>query len=71
MPLVAATTVIPGFNSPLASAWAMMCWAILSLMEPEGLRYSHLAKILTFSLSEYCERSRSGVLPMSWPVVTG
>ena len=65
LPLVAATTVIPGLSSPLRSAWLIMCCAMRSLIEPEGLRYSHLAKMRTFGLSEYALRSSRGVLPMS------
>ena len=65
LPLVAATTVMPGLSCPEDSACAMMCCAILSLIEPEGFRYSHFAMIFTFGLSEYWDKSRSGVPPMS------
>ena len=52
LPEVAATTVIPGLSWPLRSAWLIMCCAMRSLMEPEGLRYSHLARMRTEGLRE-------------------
>ena len=71
LPDVAATTVMPGFRRPVRSALESMCCAMRSLMEPDGLRYSVLAKMRTFGFSEYAERSRMGVPPMSCWGLTG
>jgi hypothetical protein len=42
LPLVASTTVWPGFNVPLRSAASMMLSANRSLTEAAGLKNSHL-----------------------------
>ena len=44
---------------------AMMCCAMRSLMEPDGLRNSALARIFTLGLRLSLLRSISGVPPMS------
>ena len=41
-PLDASVTVMPARNVPLRHAFARMCRAIRSLVEPLGLRYSSL-----------------------------
>ena len=45
LPDVAATTVIPGLRFPLLMDCEMMCCAMRSLMDPDGFRYSHLARM--------------------------
>jgi hypothetical protein len=57
LPLVASTMVSPGLIAPVSSARSMMYLAMRALMEPEGLRNSHLAN--TPSISS------SGVSPMA------
>jgi hypothetical protein len=71
LPDVAATTVMPGFRRPVRSALESMCCAMRSLMEPDGLRYSVLARMRTLGFSEYAERSKMGVPPMSCSGLTG
>ena len=43
LPLVASTTVMPGFKAPDASASSMIATARRSLTDDSGLKYSHLA----------------------------
>jgi len=57
LPLVASTMVSPGSRRPSASARSTMCLAMRALIEPEGLRYSHLANTPS--------SSSSGVSPMA------
>ncbi len=47
LPLVASTTVWPGFSSPVFSAASMMPSASRSLMDPSGLRASSFTQRFT------------------------
>ena len=58
----------PVFNLPLFSASSIIALAILSFIEPDGLKYSSFASIFAFrfNLFSICVSSRIGVLPISW-----
>ena len=63
-PDVASTTVSPGLRSPSFSAFSMMARARRSLTEESGLKYSHLAFLVTPGGQSLSEILTTGVLPM-------
>ena len=68
LPLVGSIIVAPGFKRPFFSASLIIANAILSLIEPAGLRYSSLAKILalvTPAFLVYPFNLSNGVFPIN------
>ena len=57
--------VAPSFNKPFSSASSIIAFAILSLTDPAGLKYSSFANIFAFKLFFFSQFtiSNSGVLP--------
>lgn len=59
--------VAPGLSAPEASASLIIAFAIRSLTEPAGLKYSSLARMVAFAASMFSANfsaAYSGVLPI-------
>ena len=65
-PDVGSIMVEPGFNFPSASACSIISFAIRSLTDPAGLKYSSFASNLDFKPNFFsiCVNSTNGVLPI-------
>ena len=65
LPLVGSIITESALSFPVFSASSIIAFAILSLTEPAGLKYSSFTRTVAsrlFSFSKFCT-SRSGVLP--------
>ena len=67
LPEVGSMMTESGVSFPLFSASSIIAFAILSLTEPAGLKYSSFASSVALSPCSFsiCVSSRSGVLPIS------
>ena len=69
LPLVASRMILSFVSSPLSSAFSIIYSAVLSLMEPPGLKLSSFAKIVTFLFGLSARISTSGVFPIRSSIV--